>query len=155
MKNIHQKYFNKIDQLKSNDNSEELISKIKNLKYEKSFFKDEKEEIFELIADDYNTVNLFMAVNADAENIWEKYKKISRLESDDIEEFMRKKAKFENIKKEFLSYVITIPKFAAEKHLGDEQLKNNFNYISLFQIEDVYNLNTGFKRGEIERETFF
>jgi CRISPR-associated endonuclease/helicase Cas3 len=152
---MNQKYFNKIDQLKSNDNSEELISKIKNLKYEKSFFKDEKEEIFELIADDYNTVNLFMAVNADAENIWEKYKKISRLESDDIEEFMRKKAKFENIKKEFLSYVITIPKFAAEKHLGDEQLKNNFNYISLFQIEDVYNLNTGFKRGEIERETFF
>ena len=46
-------------------------------------------------------------------------------------------------------------RFTAEKHLEDEQLKNNFNYISPFQVEDVYNLSTGFKRGEIERETFF
>jgi len=152
---MNQKYFNKIDQLKSNDNSEALISKIKNLKYEKSFLKDEKEEIFRLIADDYNTVNLFMAVDEDSQEIWEDYKEISALESNNIEEFMNKKAKFENIKKEFLSYVITIPKFTAEKHLEDEQLKNNFNYISPFQVEDVYNLSTGFKRGEIERETFF
>jgi len=152
---MNQKYFNKIDQLKSNDNSEALISKIKNLKYEKSFLKDEKEEIFRLIADDYNTVNLFMAVNEESQDLWEDYKEISALESNNIEEFMNKKAKFENIKKEFLSYVITIPKFTAEKHLEDEQLKNNFNYISPFQVEDVYNLSTGFKRGEIERETFF
>ena len=152
---MNQKYFNKIDRLKSNDNSEALIRKIKNLKYEKSFFKDENEEIFRLIDDDYNTVNLFMAVDEDSQEIWEDYKEISALESNNIEEFMNKKAKFENIKIEFLSYVITIPKFTAEKHLEDEQLKNNFNYISPFQVEDVYNLSTGFKRGEIERETFF
>lgn len=152
---INQKYFDKINELKSNDKSEALINKIKNLKYEKSFFKDDKNEIFKLIDDDFNTINLFMAVDEDAEELWRNYKEINVLESNNIEDYMLKKSKFEDIKKEFLSYVITIPKFSAQKHLGDEQLKNNFNYISPFQIEDVYNLNTGFKRGKIERESFF
>ncbi|SFL97207.1 CRISPR-associated helicase Cas3' [Halanaerobium salsuginis] len=152
---MNQHYFKKINQVKSDDSSENLLSKIKSLRYEKSFFKDGDKEVFNLIVNNYRTVNLFMAVDEFAEKIWEAYLKIRNIAGNDLETFMCKKAKFEEIKKEFLSYVITIPEKVAQKHLSDEQLQDNFNYISPFQIDDVYYHSTGFKRGEVEIQSFF
>lgn len=154
---LNQKYFNQLNEVKSNDISLQLLKKIQKLKYKKAFDRDQssKGDIFQLIEKEFETVNLFIEINENAENIWQKYKKINEIKINDIKDYNRRKEKFENIKKDFLNYVITIPKKVAKKQLEDEQLDKTFNYIDSCQYENVYNDKTGFKRINDETHMYF
>jgi len=153
---INSDYFLEVDDIKSNDSSLDLLKKIKGLKYEKAFWRDEEgKEVFELIGQDFESVNLFIELNADAKSVWEKYRKINQMEINSLEDYSRRKAQFEKIKREFLSYVITIPKQVAIEQLEEEQLDKTFNLIDSNQVNSVYNSDTGFIRDNSQVDIHF
>ncbi|KXS40412.1 MAG: CRISPR-associated HD domain-containing protein [Candidatus Frackibacter sp. T328-2] len=152
---MNKKYFKRVDDVKSDDISINLLDKIKALKYEKAFWKDENGEVFNLINQDFETVNLFIELGEQAQELWKEYKNINEMEIDGVEDYSKRKAKFEEIKKDFLNYVITIPKQVAKEQLEDEQLEKTFNLIDYYQYETVYDEQIGFKRDKSEVDTFF
>jgi CRISPR-associated endonuclease/helicase Cas3 len=153
---MNKDYFEKVASVKSDDASINLLDKIKELKYEKAFWRDEADngEVFKLIEQDFETVNLFVELNEKAYQVWDKYKTINEMEISSIEDYSRRKSEFEKIKKEFLSYVITIPKYVAKDQLNEVELEETFNRIDEWQRESVYDIETGFKRGVNELDTF-
>lgn len=151
---INKKYFELVNSAKRNDISIDLLKFIKNLKYQTAFFSNHK-SVFQLIEQDYETVNLFIELDQDAVEIWQRYQEINEIEIKSPEDFSIRRSRFEVIKKDFLNYVITIPKYVAKKQLDDGQLENNFNYVNFYQVKDVYRQETGFKRDEVELCSFF
>ncbi|MGM0472002.1 MAG: CRISPR-associated helicase Cas3' [Bacillota bacterium] len=156
---MNNNYFKQVAGVISDDKSVELLDKIKELKYKRAFSQDEEGKVFRLIEQDFQTVNLFIEVDDDAKEIWEKYCQINQLEINSPEDYSRRKAKFEQIKKEFLGYVITIPEEVAKEELEEEQLDKTFNLIDQNQISNdsytVYDCKTGFNRDDSEVDTFF
>ena len=154
---LNNNYFKQLNQVKSNDQSLQLLNKIQKLKYEKAFWQNENdtEEIFELIAQDFATVNLFIEIDEQAQEVWNKYEEINDIQVENMEDYSRRKEEFEKIKKEFLNYVITIPEYVAKEQLEETELENTFNYIDMWQCESVYDFETGFKRNNDEVNTFF
>ena len=87
--------------------------------------------------------------------IWKKYQEINKIEIKNYDDLNKRRSLFEKIKKDFLGYVITVPKYVAEKQLDNNQIMDNFNYVNYHQVEDVYREETGFKRDDIEPCSFF
>jgi CRISPR-associated endonuclease/helicase Cas3 len=153
---INSDYFLEVDDIKSNDSSLDLLKKIKELKYERAFWRDEEgKEVFELIAQDFESVNLFIELDEYAKNIWEKYRRINQMEINSLEDYSKRKAQFEKIKREFLSYVVTIPKQVAIEQLEEEQLDKTFNLIDHNQVSGVYDSDTGFIRVNSQADMYF
>ncbi|SDC86109.1 MULTISPECIES: CRISPR-associated helicase/endonuclease Cas3 [unclassified Candidatus Frackibacter] len=154
---INKEYFKKVDDVKSNDVSINLLDKIKKLKYKKAFWNDEDEkgEVFNLIEQDFETVNIFIELDEKAHEIWRQYRSINEMEINRVDDYSKRKAKFEEIKREFLGYVITIPTQVAREQLEDEELENTFNLVDFDQYETIYDERTGFKRDKTEVDTFF
>jgi CRISPR-associated endonuclease/helicase Cas3 len=152
---MNNKYFELINEVKGDEISNLLLEFIRELKYEKAFYHNDEGKIFQLIEQDYDTVNLFIELDKDAEVVWGQYQETSNIVINGPEDINKRRALFEQIKKDFLGYVITIPKKVASKQLDDNQLENNFNYVNIDQVEDVYKLETGFKRDNVELISFF
>lgn len=152
---INNQYFELINQVKGDEISKCLLEFIRKLKYEKAFYYNDKGKIFELIEQDYEAVNLFIELDDDARKVWNQYQEINKIETNGPEDINKRRVLFEQIKKDFLDYVITIPQKVASKQLDDNQLKDNFNYVNIAQVKDVYNLGTGFKRDNVELISFF
>lgn len=152
---INNKYFALIDGAKGDQISNKLLTFIKELKYETAFYSNEEGIIFQLIEQDYETINLFIELEKNAVEVWQKYQEINKIEIKSPEDFSKRRALFEEIKKDFLNYVITVPKHVAKKQLDDRQLESNFNYVNYYQAKDVYNQETGFKRDNTELCSFF
>mgnify|MGYP003601584245 FL=1 len=132
-------YFNSIENAKSDKLSDEILDKIKKLNYD-----DLK---VELISDNFNTVDLFIMIDDNAEEIWERYKKIYN--SDNESTRYEKIAEFNEIKKDFLSYVISVP----EKFFQNG--KEGFNCIEKAMLKQYYRFDTGFIRDERQEDYFF
>ena len=132
-------YFNSIENAKSDKLSDEILDKIKKLSYD-----DLK---VELISDNFNTVDLFIMIDDNAEEIWERYKKIYN--SDNESTRYEKIAEFNEIKKDFLSYVISVP----EKFFQNG--KEGFNCIEKAMLKQYYRFDTGFIRDERQEDYFF
>ncbi|MGM0500497.1 MAG: CRISPR-associated helicase Cas3' [Bacillota bacterium] len=154
---LNQRYFSQLNGVKSDDISEQLLEKIQSLKYEKAFWKDDSNlgETFALIEQDFATVNLFIEINEEAQEVWNRYEEINAIEINNMNDYSKRKEKFENIKKQFLNYVITVPEYVAKEQLEESELQDTFNRIDRWQCDSVYNLQTGFKRKEEEVNTFF
>lgn len=152
---VSKEYFRLINEAKGDRISSSLLEYIRGLKYETAFYDNEKGEIFQLIEQDYDTVNLFIELNNDATGVWRKYQEINEMTIKNPEDYNKRKALFEKIKNGFLDYVITVPKHVAQKQLDDEQIIHKFNFISSVQVEDVYNKYTGFKRDNLEVCSFY
>ena len=159
---LNNKYFEEIDKLKSDDISLELLKKIRKLKYTQAFWgsreKDNKkaeDAIFQLIEQSFDTVNLFIELDQDAETVWEEYQLINEMEISSLEDYSKRQSAFEKIKKDFLDYVITIPRKVAEEHLESNQIDQIFNLIGINQYSQVYDQHTGFKRKQADINLFF
>ena len=114
----------------SQDKSTDLISYLEKLK-----FYDIKKE-FKLIENDYEKIDVFVEIDENAANIWEKYKEISEIEN----RFVRK-GLFLGIKAEFYSYVVSVD----AKKLGKIAMDNEWlGYLNLDDLNRKYNLETGF-----------
>lgn len=154
---MNNQYFKCINEVMSNDDSIQLLEKLQKLRYEQAFWKDDDSNghIFQLIKQDFDTANLFIELDEQAKEVWAEYERINRIEINTPEDYNIRSGEFENIKKEFLGYVITVPKKVAKKQLSDEQTEGIFNYISNAQVDSVYDRETGFKRTNDEVESFF
>ena len=151
---INKNYFELINRVKSNQISNDLLTFIKELKYETAFYGNNK-STFQLIEREYETVNLFVELDDNAIKVWKKYQEINKIEIKNYDDLNKRRSLFEKIKKDFLGYVITVPKYVAEKQLDNNQIMDNFNYVNYHQVEDVYREETGFKRDDIEPCSFF
>lgn len=124
-------YYEKLKKKISSDESREFLKAIEYLKYE---------EIgeFKLIEEKWENVDIFIELDDKAEKIWRDFLKIVQ-----IKDFKERKQKFLEIRGSFFSYVISIPIKKAQKNLPPEVA--GVRYVSKIQLNEFYDLETGFK----------
>jgi CRISPR-associated endonuclease/helicase Cas3 len=89
-----------------------------------------------LIKDQYHYVQVFICIDAQAEEIWNDYQANVANQRD-----LRKRMDaYLGIKQEFSRYVISVPKKLLLQRLGAESV------IPLYLIDQFYDNETGFKR---------
>lgn len=146
---LNKKYFNLVNNNMSYDESNDILKWLENLKYKKAFADTENKQRFKLIKNDYRTVELFIALNEDAQKIWDKYKDLQQ-----IKEPWERKKEFEKIKEKFLDYIVTVSEKNAKKHFSEERLNENYVFVDISEIDTVYDIITGFEN-EVEDDYFF
>lgn len=137
--NLANSYFKQLNKAKSDDISDDLIKIIRSLNYD--------ELNVELIPNSFKTIDLFIALDDEAENLWDSYREIYSKENKRSR--YEKQAQFNRIKKDFLSFVISVP----EKFYKDG--KEGFNLVSRDMLRQYYDLATGFKREDKQEDYFF
>ena len=139
MRELSNKYFSAIDSAKSGDTSHKLLDFIGKLQFKDAF---EGENKFELIKNDFSSIDLFIENDENAVKLWNAYRDIVELSP------FERKEEFDRIKSCFLSYVISVPEKCYPQ--GQE----GFNRISFDEIDRYYEPETGFKR-DIQLADFF
>ncbi|BAI81692.1 CRISPR-associated protein Cas3 (plasmid) [Deferribacter desulfuricans SSM1] len=133
------KYFQKVNEIKSNSDSLELLKILSELKftYEKDNNKITSVEDFKLINNNYPRIDVFIQLDDTAVTIWKEYIKISN-----IKDYLERKRLFNNIKKDFFEYIISVP---IKDNMNIPPIENNFYYVPIDNLDDYYDYETGFK----------
>lgn len=99
---------------------------------------------FRLIDEKLNYVNVFVSVDEQAQEIWERFITSVYREKD----IRQRRLNFLKMRKEFNQFVISIPASLAKKHFWDYSNKpfQGIGYIALEMADDYYNFQTGFIR---------
>ncbi|MFY1112934.1 MAG: CRISPR-associated helicase Cas3' [Methanosarcinaceae archaeon] len=129
---LNNDYFKKVRDAASNDESNELLSYITELRF-KALTSD-----FRLIEDKtgYEKIDVFVELDDKAVDIWKKYRKVRSLKNP-----LERKEKYLEIKKDFNEYVISVPK----KDFFCEEIEElEIGYIPFEQINLNYDFETGF-----------
>lgn|GEM_PF-3683688 len=92
-----------------------------------------------MIKDEPYKVDIFVNLDDDAKDAWNKYQII--IHNKELRGF-EKKREFSKIKKTFYSYVISVDEKKAERIFNHEF---GIGYIDRQDLEDYYDLETGFK----------
>ncbi len=135
--NISQQYFEILNHITSDDVSEKLLEYVSKLYYEYAFTYNEEEKdkyYFRLISEDYQKIDVFVEVDEEAQKIYRQYEALKQLP------VFERKEEFNNFKKDFLSYIISIPKKNYYKNI----LENELNIIRLGELSDSYCFETGY-----------
>lgn len=129
---LNNSYFRKVKDTSSEDESNELLSHVNELKF-KSLTSN-----FRLIDDKagYEKIDVFVELDDKAVEIWKEYILLKS-----IKDPLKRKEKYLTIRKEFNEYLISVPKkdFSCEE---PEDL--NVGYIPFEQIKRYYDPETGF-----------
>lgn len=137
-------YFKLLKDAAADDRSENMLDMLSKLDFEDAC--ENKDERFALIESKYPTSDMFMKIDSNAEDIWKQFKAAYK-----IEDPFRKKAEINRIKKEFYSYIISVPtKTAANSHFENSTIR----YINKEQLETTYDKCTGFIRSPQEQYIF-
>lgn len=130
------------------DESEGLLNCIKELRYREAFeYKEGKDsQAFELIKQDFKTVDVFIEIDDKATKVWEEYQTIKKMKN----RFERKR-KLNQQKKDFYMYVLSLPEQAVRKHVEIDE--KDITFISREMISNTYDKDTGFIRN-MERDYF-
>lgn len=132
---IIEMYYREIQEKKSSDKSRELIEAVYKMKYdsvdETICIKD-----FKLISQDYPKIDVFIEINNEAKEVWQKYLHIKK-----IKNLFERRLAFSEIKADFYKFTISIP--ATIKNLPPEV--EGFRYVNLNSLNDYYDKVTGFK----------
>ncbi len=133
--NIVNSYYVEVQKKKSSDISSEFINAIYRLKYNST---DETIGIedFKLIEEDYRKFEVFIELNDEAREIWERF-----IEIKGIKDLIDRRIEFNKIKKDFYKYVVSIPVNVE----NIPPIINGFGYVSNSSISDYYDEATGFK----------
>lgn len=129
---LNNKYFRKVKDTSSEDESKELLSYINELKF-KTLTSD-----FRLIDDKvgYEKIDVFVERDKEAVRIWKDYILIKSLKNP-----LDRKEKFLYIRKKFNEYIISVSK----KDFSCEEIEDlNIGYIPFEQIKHYYDPETGF-----------
>lgn len=134
-------YFSQVNKMKSDDISDIILQNINNLQYNKAFSlkdkgKEEKKSVFKLIDDNYDSIDVFIELDNNAKKLYCRYEELNELPI-----FERKKF-FAEFKKDFLSYIISIPKKYFYKNLEGFKIPK----LSYDEIEVFYCIKTGYIR---------
>jgi len=123
-------YYNYILERGSQDESSYLIAYLEKLKF--SYIKSE----FKLIKNGYEKIDVFVEVDENASEVWDKYQEIKEIKN----RFERKEA-FLNIKSDFYNYVVSV----NPKKLGNTVMDSEWlYYVSMNDLGRKYSLETGF-----------
>ena len=130
--NLSDYYFSKVSQGKADDKSIEILGDVKRLNFEKI-------SEFKLIEQDYQKIDIFVELDAKAQEIYKKYQEIK-----EIKNLLERKSEFLRIRKYFYDYVISVSlKYAADL-VNDKEI----GYITKEEVEQgcYYDEEIGFKR---------
>ncbi len=107
---------------------------------------------FRLIDEKLNYVNVFVSVDGQAQEIWQRFLTSVYGEKD----MRQRRLNFLKMRKEFNQFVLSIPAKLAKKHFWDYSHKpfQNIGLIELEMVEDYYHHQTGFIR-YVDEETLF
>lgn len=130
------KYYDKINEKISKDNSNEILQKL--TKLEINNITNE----FILIENNIEKQDIFVDINEEAHTVWEKYKEIFSSNMD----LLSKKREFKKIRSKFRKYVISID----VKKMGTTVLEYNMGYIDASDIQHKYDEQIGFISAEDE-----
>ncbi|RKY40734.1 MAG: hypothetical protein DRP76_01295 [Candidatus Omnitrophota bacterium] len=97
---------------------------------------------FQLIKETGEYVDIFVEIDEDAKNVWERYCKEVYQEKD----FIKRKIKYLSIRKDFKNYIISVRK--DKKTIFPTEVCG-ISYVPKGQLDDFYSMDTGFK-GEVE-----
>lgn len=142
-KEIVEDYYQKVKQSMSNDEAKELLENIAQLEFE------EIQHTFNLIAEDYPKMDVFIEYDDEAVKVWKEFERIQEI----VEPF-EKRREFMKIKKQLRDYTISVPEKFKETVGYIESL--DMGYISKMMIEqtEVYDKQLGFLK-EQTTNTFF
>lgn len=137
-------YFRRLREDQSSDDAEYMINQIAKLNFHTVC--DDKKERFRLIDSEYPTRDLFIEIDGDASDVWEKY-----IEARQIKDPFDKKSKINRLKKHFYHYVISVP----AKSLPGRAIEDTaIVFINKEQVESIYDEDTGFIRKDPEQHIF-
>lgn len=132
-----------------NDESESLLKSIRELGYRESFEykKDEKKtQAFELIRQEFKTVDVYVEIDDEASKVWERYKNIKRMK----DRFERRR-EINRLKKDFYKHVLSLPEQAVKKHIDIDE--KEITMINRDMVFNTYDEDTGFIRN-LEKDYF-
>lgn len=130
------------------DKSEGLLNCIKELKYKEAFEYREgsNTQVFELIEQDFKTVDVFIEVDDEASKVWEEYRSTKNIKN----RFERKR-QLNKQKKDFYKFVLSLPEQAVKKHVEIDE--KEITFISREMLCSTYDEDTGFIR-KIDKDYF-
>ena len=131
--NLIEEYYRLISDAKSDDESRKILKAFYRLNYDG----DDGISSFKLIKEDYEKVDIFIELDEKAQELWEKY-----LEIRTTKNLFERGKEFQKIKSLFYNYVVAVPK---RKDLNLPAIIEGFPYVSNTQIEDYYDIETGYK----------
>ncbi|NLP15262.1 MAG: CRISPR-associated helicase Cas3' [Clostridium sp.] len=147
--NLAEKYYRGLKNHGS-DESQKLLDCIKELRYREAFEcgKDNKNtEVFELIRQEFKTVDVFVEIDDEATKAWQKYQEIKT-----VKDRFERKRKLNRHKKDLYMYVLSLPEFAVRKQVNIDE--KDITFINREMIFNTYDEDTGFMR-DLERDYFF
>jgi CRISPR-associated endonuclease/helicase Cas3 len=127
---LNNQYFKNVKGAQSNDNSKTLLGYLSNLRFE-TLQKD-----FHLVENGYEKTGIFIELDTDAKDIWQKYQFIRKMKNP-----LKRKNEFLSIKKQFYEYVISVSIDKAKPLLDDD---TGIGYVSNDELELWYDKDTGF-----------
>lgn len=136
---IINEYYNKLKNKISLDASMNFIEALEKLKYTSPLDRKVSISDFALIENDNYKMDVFVEINDEAKKVWKDFNQIMCLQN-----IFERRNSFESIKKDFHSFIISIPK--NSKSLPP--ITNGFGYINFDSLEDYYDKETGFKPNE-------
>jgi len=131
---IIEKYYAEVQVKKSTDISRELLSAVHKMKYE-SVDGSTCIADFKLIEQDYPKVDVFIELNEEAKQIWQRYDEIRK-----IEDKFERRLQFSRIKADFYRYTVSVP--MGINNIPPEVA--GFRYVSTNVLNEYYDENTGF-----------
>ncbi len=144
-------YFRQLKHTGSDDASTFLIEKISGLDYDEAFeLKGRKEngykkDAFQLIDNEFKTIDMFIETDQEAKELWREYEKIRYSSCDGLQ----RKRDFNKIKKDFYSYVVSIPEKVVKLHYRSVTEMDMLLRVSFEELRNVYDMDTGFLRDGI------
>ncbi|MBM7582844.1 CRISPR-associated endonuclease/helicase Cas3 [Caldicoprobacter guelmensis] len=132
--NIIEEYYVQVQAKKSNDLSRELLEAVYKMKYE-SVDGTRCIADFKLIEEDYPKVDVFVELNEEAKQIWQRYIQIK-----EIKDLFERRLHFSRIKADFYKYTVSVP----QKMQNIPPAVKDFLYVSNNTLNEYYDKNTGF-----------
>ena len=133
---VIEEYYTKIQEKISKDKSNEILNNL--TKLEITNITNE----FKLIEEDIKKQEVFIDINEESHDVWEKYNEIFLSDRD----LFDKKREFKKIKTTFRKYIISVD----EKKLGTTVIEHNMGYVDQYDLEHKYDRNIGFIAAEDE-----
>ncbi|MCX6701210.1 MAG: hypothetical protein NTV68_15055, partial [Methanomicrobiales archaeon] len=126
---LNDQYFRLVEELHSNDRARVCLDLIRYLKYS------ELRNQFHLIKEDYPKMDIFIECDETAHLLWQDFVEIKSMA------FPKRRTEFQRIKRDFLDYVISVPKNKAQGLFREDLGIGN---ISVEELSFRYDPHTGF-----------
>lgn len=131
---IIEEYYAQVQARKSSDVSRELLTAVYKMKYE-SVDGSTCIADFKLIEEDYSKIDVFVELNDEAKQVWQRYVEIK-----EINDLFERRLQFSRIKSNFYKYTISVP--LKIDNLPPEVA--GFRYVANNNLDEYYDKNTGF-----------